>query len=268
MKNKHCFVLALACSLLSSPALADADCKKLVMTGNSEYPPVSWRDRTQPSKITSLAVDLVEMAMKEVGVPVESRYVGPWKRAHLAMRNGEVDVIQNAYMNEERKTYLEYTSTPYIMDPTVIFVKKGHKIDFKKKEDLVGLSGAAPLGESYGDDFDNFAKAKLKIDLTTSIEVAFRKLLAGRSQYVVFGLYPGVAAADTAGIGDQIEALPNSVINEGMYIAISKKSPCVKYKDHLSAKITEYVKQGIPEKLLEKYKKVWKEQSKMKIPEN
>lgn len=269
MKKSPLFMLFCAGFAASSSVhAADAECKKMVITGHSNYPPLSWRDRTKPGEIISLPSELVEMAMKEVGVTVESKYVGPWKRAHAATKAGEVDLIHGAYINEERKTYMDYTATPYIMDPTVVFVKKGKPFPFKQKEDLIGLSGATPLGESYGDDFDNFAKSKLKIDLTTSFDVAFKKLLADRSQYVVAGMYPGLAAAQAAGVADQVEYLPNSVITEGMYAGFSKKSPCsAKYLGHLSAKISEYVKQGIPEKLVKKYTELWKEQSKLKEPE-
>jgi hypothetical protein len=103
--------------------------------------------------------------------------------------------------------------------------------------------------------------------LTTTTEGALKKLAAGHTQYVVAGLYTGLEAMEGAGIRDQVEVLPNYVISEGLYVAISKKSPCVKYRDHLSGKIAEYVKQGIPEKLVKKYTEIWKKQSKMKVPE-
>jgi polar amino acid transport system substrate-binding protein len=254
---------------LGAAHAADAECKKMILTGNSGYPPISWRDRARPNEILSVAGELVQMAMKEKGVAVELRYVGPWKRAQLAIKTGEADAIHSAYINEERKQYMDYTAVPFIMDPTVVFVKKGKPIPFKQKEDLVGLSGASPIGESYGDEFDNFAKAKLKIDLTTSVEVALKKLLADRVQYVVHGMYPGLAAAESAGILDQIEYMPTPVITAGMYVAFSKKSPCsAKYRDYLSAKIAEYVKQGETERLVKKYTAIWKEQTKLKPVEN
>lgn len=263
MKNAL-YIFALMLGVIQT-AVADNECKTMTITGNSNYPPLSWRDRVHPDTITSIAVEVLEMAMKEKGVTVRSVYLGPWKRAHNAMREGKADAIQNAYINEERKTYLEYTTTPYIMDPTVIFIRKGYKMPkpFTKKEDLLGMVGASPLGESYGDDWDNFAKKELKIDLTTSIEVAFKKLLAKRVDFVVFGEYPGLAAADVEGIADRIEYLPNSVINEGMYIAFAKNSPCLKYKDYLSAKIAEYSRARLVEKLLPRYRALWKKQSAM-----
>ena len=239
----------------------------MTITGSDEYQPIHWRDRAHTSKIIGIGIELVEMAMKEVGVPVDAPYVGNWKRAQLAVKNGDVDLIQGAYMNEERKTFLEYTATPFIIDRTVVFVKKGYPLVFKKNADLIGLSGSSPIGNSYGDEFDTFAKEKLKIEWTTTVDIAFKKLLVGRSQYVVYGLYPGLAVAESTGIRDQIEPLENSIIAEGMYVAISKKSPCLKYKDYLSKKIQEYVQQGIPARLLEKYIQIWKEQDKLKKPD-
>ena len=268
--RKSCLLVLLWFSLLQG-ALADTDpdCKKMIVAGNDEYQPISWRDKVNPGKIDAIAVELIEMAMKDQGVAVESVYVGNWKRAQLSVRNGEADLLHSAYMTEERKTYMEYVTPPFLIDKTAILVRKNDPLTHKKHlewSDLVGLSGAAPLGNSYGDKFDKYAKDNLKIDWTTSTEVAFKKLLAGRSQYVIYGLYPALAVAEAEGIRDQIEPLQTAIISEGMYITISKKSPCLKYKDHLSKKIKEYVDQGVTDKLLEKYIGLWKEQAKMKKP--
>jgi polar amino acid transport system substrate-binding protein len=266
MKKRLLSLCTLAFGLASASAFADPQCTRLTITGSDEYPPIHWRDRAHTSKIVGIGIELVEMAMKEVKVPVDAPYVGNWKRAQQSVRNGEVDLIQGAYMTQERKTYMEYVLPPFLIDKTVIFVPKGRPFRFEGKSDLVGKSGAVPTGNSFGDDFDNFAKEKLKLEYTTTTEGAFKRLLADRSQYVVYGLYPGLAVAETENIRDKVEVLPNSVISEGMYVGISKQSACLKYKDHLARKIQEYVQQGVPDKLLEKYIKLWKEQANMPKP--
>lgn len=72
-----------------------------------------------------------------------------------------MDVICGAYITEERKKYMDYIFPYFIMDPTVIFVKKGNKFNFKTWGDLKGLLGGAPIGNSYGEKFDRYEKKYL-----------------------------------------------------------------------------------------------------------
>jgi len=83
---------------------------------------------------------------------------------------------------------------------------------------------------------------------------------AGRNRYLVYGLYPGLAEAQRTGFENQLEYLPNYVITQGMHIAFSKKSQYKKYIPFLSQKLEKFKEAKIPEKLVEKYLKIWKEQ--------
>ncbi len=250
------------------PVIANADecgqCKKIIISGNAEYPPLTWQDKKNPAKITGFAVELLEIACKDIGIAVEGKYVGPWARAQDNVKNGTVDMLGGAYVTEERKTYMDYIVPPFVMDPTVVFVKKGDEFKFEKWEDLIGLKGGTPIGNSYGELFDKFEKENLTMERVAKLEQAFDKLEAGRNKYVVYGLYPGLAEAEATERRDKISYLANSVISEGLYFTISKKSPCncEKVKEHLTKKVKEFSDQKLPEQLMEKYLDIWKEQSK------
>ncbi len=259
-------ILALCLSaLLSGMAWAgDCDsCKVITVTGNAEYPPLTWRDKRDPTRITGFAIELLEIAFKDLGIKVESRYVGPWARAQANVRGGLVDMLAGAYITEERKTYMDYITPPFIQDSTVIFVKKGREFRFESWDDLMGLRGGAPIGNSYGEAFDRFEKEKLNIERVPLLDQAFDKLQAGRNHYVVYGLYPGLAEAEVSGRREWLTYLPNSVISEGLYFTISKKSPCncPMIREHLARKVKEMAAQKLPEQLLEKYLRIWKEQA-------
>jgi polar amino acid transport system substrate-binding protein len=237
--------------------------KVITVTGNAEYPPVTWQDKNDPRKMTGSAIELLELAVKDLGIRVEGKYVGPWARAQANVRGGLVDMLAGAYITEERKVYMDYITPPFMMDPTVVFVKMGDDFKFERWEDLVGLRGGAPIGNSYGEKFDAFEKKHLAIERVPLIGQAFDKLESGRNQYVVYGLYPGLAEAEVEGRRARISYLPNSVISEGLYFAISKKSPfnTPQIKDHLAKKVKEFASQKLPEQLMEKYLKLWKQQT-------
>lgn len=240
-----------------------AECNKILVTGNAEYPPLTWQDKNNPEKLTGFAVELLEMMLGEIGIAVEGKFVGRWARAQGEVKEGNVDMLAGAYITEERKAYMDYIEPPFVMDPTVVFVKKGDRFHFQNWNDLIGLTGGAPIGNSYGEKFDHFAKENLKIEWVPQLLQAFKKLESGRNRYVVYGLYPGMAEAEAKNFRDKIEYLENSVISEGLYFTISKKSPCNtdRIRAHLVKKVIEYSQKKIPEKIIEKYLVLWKEQS-------
>lgn len=255
----------LACCILwmVSSVVYAQECKKIIVTGNAEYPPLTWQDKRNPDKIIGFAIELLEIAFKDIGIEIEGKYVGPWARAQDEVRQGNVDMLGGAYITEERKTYMDYIIPPFVMDPTVIFVKKGDVFPFQKWEDLIGIKGGTPIGNSYGEAFDKFAEEKLTIERVPKLNQAFSKLEAGSNRYVIYGLYPGLAEAEVTGFRDKIEYLPNSVISEGLYYTFSKKSLCNTdpIKEHLTKKVKEFVEKKLAEQLMDKYLILWKEQA-------
>jgi polar amino acid transport system substrate-binding protein len=253
----------LATMAVSARAQEGDPCKVVIVSGNAEYPPLTWRDKQHPDRITGFAIELLALAFKDLGITVEARYVGPWARAQDMVRQGEVDMLAGAYITEERKTYMDYITPPFIMDPTVVFVKKGDKLRFNTWDDLIGLKGGTPIGNSYGEKFDAFEKEHLDIERVPKLSQAFDKLEAGRNRYVIYGLYPALAEAEVTGRRGRITYLTNSVISEGLYFTFGQKSPCntPRIKAHLESKVREFTRKKLPEQLMEKYLKLWKEQS-------
>lgn len=263
MKKITIVLILLLCIGIRAQADECGPCETILVSGNAEYPPLTWQDKQNSQKITGFAVELLEMAFADLGIQVRGVYVGPWKRAQTAVRMGQIDVLGGAYITEERQTYMDYIHPPFVMDPTVIFVRKGEMFKFEKWEDLIGLVGGAPIGNSFGEAFDRFEQQHLKIERVTKLSQAFRKLINGRSDYVVYGLYPGLAELELIRHGHKIDYLPKSVISEGLYFTFSKKSPCncKHIKDHLAQKIKGYSEQGLPQNLMRKYLFIWKKQS-------
>lgn len=249
-----CFMVAL---LLGSafPAL-DGQGRKLIISSDPEYPPISWRDPDHPDRIIGVAIEVVEMAFREIHVEVESKYEGPWERTLFRAKGGTVDIIAGVYLNEERKTYLDYIQPPLMDDPTVVFVMKGREFPFVDWRNLTYRVGGARIGDSFGDEVDALLKEKLTIEWVVNFEQLYRKLEAGRNQYCIYGLYPGLEEAERLGVRDKITPLNPPLVKEGIYIAFTKESPFIKYHDHLARKIREYQRNRIPEMLVVKYLKL------------
>ncbi len=214
---KKCILLTTAILLAAHCAAAE---ERLILSGNPSYPPFMWQEgRT----IVGASAKLAEAIFTELKAPYEIRAGGPWKRVQESVRRGKIDVIVGLYANPDRKKYIDF-SLPYITDPTVVFVKKGRRFRFQGWDDLIGKRGATMQGESFGEKMDAFIREKLTLARTFAIEANFRRLEEERSDYFLFGYYPGLIQARKLGYQDRIEVLPGPAIVEWMYIGFSKRS--------------------------------------------
>lgn len=198
-------------------------CDRVVITGHPEYAPIAYRDG---DRIVGAAPTVVEDILRFLGLPVESRYTGSWADAQLAAREGQVDIIFGIYYNDERAEYLEYVQPPMLLDPVVAVTAEAGVFSFAGRQDLVGKRGITNEGESYGDEFDAFMAANLAVARSAGVDAGFATLLSGGADYLLIGLYPGLAEASRLGVKDRVVALEPALLAEGMYVAFSKRSPC------------------------------------------
>ncbi|MCD4743426.1 MAG: hypothetical protein K8R67_13230 [Desulfobacteraceae bacterium] len=47
-------------------------CQKIIISGNAEYPPLTWQDRENKNKITGFAIELFKMALIGTGLKVDT----------------------------------------------------------------------------------------------------------------------------------------------------------------------------------------------------
>lgn len=86
----------------------------LIACGDSDYPPFTYK---KGEAIVGVAPDVLTIIFGELGIQVDSRYVGNWKRCQSCVKSGRADILMGAYITEERKTYAAYTETPLSPDP-------------------------------------------------------------------------------------------------------------------------------------------------------
>ena len=241
MKKILSLSFAAALSLTGHAASAAGNCAKITATGHPQYPVIAFREG---DKLVGAAPSLVEDIAKKLNVPLESKFMGNWADAQGAARDGTADLIFGIYYNDNRAEYLDYVQPAFMYDPVAVFVVKGKAFPFAGQDDLIGKKGVTNQGESYGTAFDAFIKEKLDVARADGIDDAFKDLLAGKADYLIAGYYPGLAEAATQGIKDQIEALQPTLLTAEMFVAFSKKSPCLSLMPGFSEGITELTTDG------------------------
>ena len=200
-------------------------CKHLTASGNAEYPPYLWRDPTDPSHLIGANADLLQMMAKLMGISIEVKYVGPWARVQEAARLGQIDLIAGAFWTLPRAEYMDYFHPAMRETQSVVWVRQDSRIQYRRWSDLVTLQGVTVINNSFGEDFDRYAKTHLKISQVASLEQAIQMLHREHADYLIYEDSPGQAYMARMGIND-LKALTPSVANENLHVTLSHRSPC------------------------------------------
>lgn len=240
------------CGSVQAPAAqdgADAGCAELVMTGHPAYAPVVWADGEE---LAGAGPEAIAEIAEGLELPLRSRSFGVWQDNQDAVKAGDADLILGVYFNEERAAFLDYLEPPILMDPTAIFARAGESFPYASREDLQGRVGVTDEGESFGTDWDAYLAEELEVLRTDSIEAAFRALVDGEADYMIFGLYPGLAELARLGLADAVELVDGDIVSQGMYAAIHKDSACnAPYREALAEGLAAMQSDGRLDALLQ-----------------
>jgi len=242
--------------ILSSNIFADP--KVLRVTGHPDYPPVIWYSEKE-DKLKGVAVELLQNIFKDSDIKLEFQHVATWGRALEEVNQGRIDMLLPPYKTEERKIVYHFSDQPFMEDRTVLFLKKGSKVDYKELVDLSKYQGTAIINDSFGDDFDKASKKLLKVQRLSKTEQCLRFLLRGRADYLVAGYSAGISVAKAMGVDNQIEVHKMPIIRTGMYIALSKRSKHAspEIMKLIDIKLVEYQKSGFIKELEKKYDEIY-----------
>ncbi|TVP88311.1 MAG: amino acid ABC transporter substrate-binding protein [Pseudomonadaceae bacterium] len=256
-----CLTVSLLVLLASgaTSAFADESCKRLVASGNSQYPPLLWVDPADPGVLRGAGVTLLSQVLAEHDITLEARNVGPWARAQDDARTGRVDMLLGAFKTDDRETWMDYLHPAFTHVPSVIFVRKGHAFEFTNWDDLRGKRGSTLVNNSFGNAFDNYASEHLDISAFPSVRQSFETLLLDRVDYVIYERFQGKALAEQIGIVDQLEILPDSVITEALYFTFSKRSRCntPELRAALAETVARLNDEGVMDELISEYSERW-----------
>ena len=257
MKTKR--IAALTCLVLVAGVLAACDTnsnpnspavRRVIASGHPEWPPIMFQDG---AVIDGAGPALVKMIFEDLGINVAVRHTGTWDEVQAQARTGAVDVLVAAYKTSAREEYMVY-SDAYTTDPVALFVGQGKAFAFGSWDVLVGKRGVAMVGDSYGQQFDDFAAASLSLTRVTTAAQAFDLISSGQADYFIYALYSGEAFLKETGAGAQFEILPTFVTEENFYITISKASPFVPYLPQINEAIAKYTADGTIAALIAEYK--------------
>ncbi len=228
-----------------------SECMSLTATGNPEYPPFLWQSESG-HHLEGAVSHLLQRLSEKIHVPISMKYVGPWSRSQQEVRSGRVDLMAGAFYTSERADYMEYFSPAMLFTKSVVWQAHDHKFPYHQREDLVGRWGVTVINNSFGQTFDEYARDNLNLLKVASLDQAFNMLIAGRADYVLYERGPGAAYADRLGLAEKLVAMEPAISSEGLFLAISKQSPCntEAFKTILATALSELVEDGAPQQAM------------------
>ena len=236
-----------------NPAGSSAPTKTVfIASGHPEWAPIMYK---YGDTIKGVGPDLVKKIFTDLNLPLEIKYMGTWDQVLEKAKTGEVDVLVGAYQTKERLEYLGYSSTPFAEDPVSLFVAKNKKFVYNDWDSLLDKRGVAMIGDSYGQEFDDFIKTKsLNLKRASSSKEAFDLVINGKADYFIYSRYAGQKAlASSLPLSSKISVVPQDVTTEDFYLAISQKSPYFKYLAQVSKDLYEQKKSAYVNYLINKY---------------
>ncbi|MCP4749521.1 MAG: transporter substrate-binding domain-containing protein [Proteobacteria bacterium] len=217
----------------------------LLMFSDVSGKPFTWQEGDQ---IVGPIVDLIAQVFNDLGIPIKTVFL-PWPRAIFHMQNGDLDLILTMFHSPEREKFMVYT-VPYGYVYNSIFVKKGREFPYRNWVDLIGRQGLVVRGDSYGGEFDAFAKDQLDLYSVGTLKQMIGMLMYRRKDYMICPKNTLIEIAEL-GYHDMIVPLPMPVNKQEVYITFSKKSPFLKYLPNVNQQILKMQKSGAIERMIE-----------------
>jgi len=218
---------------------AAAQCEKVVVSADPEFPPYAWFDG---KTLRGASVDVVLTVLQSMKLPYELRYAGPFARLLKFAETGEVDIITELKRNAEREAYLAFSDTAIFNNPASVFVRNGEAIPgFKGREALRKLHGGVTRATRFGDGLDEFIHDSLSVEEGPGIQENFLKLKAKRIDYFISPHYPAMTHLITTGQESQFIALKPFVAVAPVYVGWSRKSACLSRLAEFDARLKHYI---------------------------
>ena len=216
-----------------------------------EWPPYQIVENDYVSGFSTKVVKAVFERMK---VNIKSIEVYPWKRAISMIEKGIADALFSANYTKERADFAFYPDEKIVDSPWVMWVREEDELKFESFDDLLGKKVGLVRGYSYTTDFWNFVKKHNIYEEVTNDEQNFKKLNAGRVDFIAAELGNGFYIVKNMEFNKIIIPLKeNPLKSDGLYIIFNKKNVNKSFVDKFSNELKKLKQETLYKFLYEEY---------------
>ncbi len=245
---RQLLIILMVVTFFASSAIS-AETRVRVFSG-AEFAIILEKDESGAPK--GLAADILDRISTELDIRFEVKFY-PWKRALLAVKNGSVDGIIDAYQTAERHQFLVFTEKPFHIDRMVFVAREEWKGGWNGDwETLKGEKILQIRGWAYGTDFEA-AKKSLNVKTVNNIKDALRMLFLRQADMVVANEKGALVEIEREGYG-KVKIVEPSFQSNKSYFAFSKKVGDKKFQSQFNAALNRMWRNGEMDRLLSKYR--------------
>ena len=185
--SSRLFVFLILSLLLASftlqipPALAAPDDKEVIAGVPANFPP-QYQVDAKTGKPYGFAIDVMDEIARRSGIKVRYVVYGNWSGVTAALKKGEIDVVPNFGITDERKKYTDFTA-PVETFQIKIFVRSTTE-DINSIDDLAGRK-VAVVSENQGYVIMK-ERGGTELLVYDSMEEALMALISGNADAMVY----------------------------------------------------------------------------------
>jgi polar amino acid transport system substrate-binding protein len=246
----------LSCLLLAgaqlAPAATDPVQPPMILAGPPSFRPFCW---VQDGMLRGAGVDLAEIVLRDMGL-ASGRAADPdanWLRVQRQAAAGEVDLIVSVYDIPARREYLAFARPAFAFDKTVAWQLQSSTRGIDHWTDLQDRRGLALTGDSYGEDFDAFARTSLSLTRISTPQQAVQMLLLNRADYFIYGYWSGSALARKMKLDTQLKPSDAPLVTNPVLMGIALKGRLAPLRAEFERALARRVADGTAERLVQQY---------------
>lgn len=218
---------ALACLLILSVTSNSqaADCRYTVAW--TDWFPYTYLN--EHNSLVGLDIEIIEALAHKLDCQLTFINM-PWKRQLISVAQGKIDFIPGAYYTEQRAEWA-YISSAYRNETAAVFTTKNHpaKDRLKSLADIIPANFTLALTRAgyFGAEHEKLMKTKEYSDLiyfTGNNENRIDMLKKGRIDGFIGAKISDLKTLRERGLGEEIIALPFTVLSSGVHILFNKKT--------------------------------------------
>lgn len=218
-----------------------------------DYPPFMVNENGSTS---GMNVDIVRAVFDRMELSVQIDFY-PVSRCLKMMEKSETDGMFSLKKTPDRERSMVFPEQALLLQDYVFFKLKNTDVTFVGDLlSLIGNSIGVVDNTSYGPLFDKAVKEKVltKIDSSSSFELTFKKLIAGRMDVVLCSRIVGLSIIKTLGYENEIVIIGPPVETVPSYLSFSRKANARQLAERFDKAMLEITDDGTLELIIVKYK--------------
>ncbi len=267
------FLLLLPLSLVANNALADNDqndnnngnavdtCKQIMVVGDINWPPYAIQEEADPGDnniqenvvIDGIGIELVQKVFAELDIPVHVVKLDNKRNIFNGFHLGDIDVLVSTYANKDVEEVVDIIKPGYLLDPVVVYMRKGATAGINRWDDLIGKRGVMSDHFSFNSDFENYMNRYFYIhakgDLATVIDLVNTK----KADYVIGSRLQLEHGIKQANLQESMELLTTVSNPDEIHMGYSKSSLCKAYLPYLRKRLMELKEDGTIDNIVTRY---------------